>query len=92
MSRTKHRQLPYNPRMWNPPPISPDMPSAFDQPPSVASATECTGLERRPVLSEIEAENYAELYKIHAQKPQGNIGKGNPRNNPSEIAFHRTQE
>ena len=89
MSKTKHRQLPVNPRKWNPPPISPDMPSAFGKTQSVASATECTGLERRPVLNETEAENYAELYRIHAQKPQGNIGKGNPNNSPDEIAFHR---
>ncbi len=26
----------------------------------------------------------------HAQKPQGNIGKDNPNNDPSEINFHRT--
>ena len=90
MSRSKHSQHPYNPHLWNPPPISPDAPRAFDHPQNVASATECTGLEARPVLSHSEAEHYTDLYKIHAQKPQGNIGKDNPNNDPSEIHFHRT--
>jgi len=42
------------------------------------------------VLSPSEAEHYTDLYKIHAQKPQGNIGKDNPNNDPSEVHFHRT--
>ena len=90
MSRTKHRQLPYNPQLWDPPPISPHVPSAFDSQQHVASATDCTGLEARPVLTSTEAEHYSDRGKIHAQKPQGNIGKDNPNNDPSEIHFHRT--
>ena len=31
----------------------------------------------------------AALGALHAQKPQGNPGKGNPNNDPSEIHFHR---
>ena len=56
----------------------------------MVSATDCTGLEAQPVLSDSAAEHYTELYDIHAQKPQGNIGKDNPNNDPSEINFHRT--
>ena len=89
MSRTKHRQQQHPAQPWNPPPLAPDAPSAFDHPQNVASATECTGLEAQPVLSESAAEHYAGLYAIHGQKPQGNIGKGNPNNDPSEIRFHR---
>lgn len=90
MSKSRHRQHPRSAMQWNPPPLAPDAPSTFGQTQNVASANECTGLERRPVLSKTEAENYTELYKIHAQKPQGNIGKDNPNHAPSEINFHRT--
>ena len=35
----------------------------------LASATECTGLIPAGVQTPEEAENYAELYAIHEQKP-----------------------
>ncbi len=35
----------------------------------VASTTECTGLSPAAVLSDEEAESYAELYAVHRQKP-----------------------
>ena len=35
----------------------------------LASATECTGLTPAAIQSPEEAENYAELYAIHEQKP-----------------------
>ena len=89
MSRSKHHQQPIA-HQWNPPPLCGDAQSVRQLPSSVASATECTGLEQRPVLSHREAEAYTQLYGIHSQKPQGNIGKGNPNNDPSEIAFHRS--
>ena len=90
MSRTRHRQRQHNAYQWNPPPLGSDAQDAQRMPASVASATECTGLEQRPALNHREAEHYSSLYGIHAQKPQGNIGKGNPNNDPSEIAFHRS--
>ncbi|MBQ2947595.1 MAG: hypothetical protein IJD94_01310 [Clostridia bacterium] len=87
MSRSKHRQS----RIfgWNPPPIPEGMDTPLGQTPPVASATECTGLSRKPVQDQREAEQLSNLYGIHDLKPQGNIGKGNPRNDPSEIGFHR---
>ena len=91
MSRSKHIQR-GSAKQWNPPPLDRHAELPLSRTASVASATECTGLERRPVLSDEAAQSYTRLYGIHAQKPQGNIGKGNPRNDPSEIAFHRTQE
>lgn len=89
MSKSRHRQHQHAAYQWNPPPLGKEAPATSAPVQNVASATECTGLERRPVLSESEAEHYTELYHIHAQKPQGNIGKGNPNNDPSEIHFHR---
>lgn len=89
MSRSKHRQH-GGAKQWNPPPIAPDVKTPFSPTQNVVSATDCTGLEAQPVLSESAAENYAALYDIHVQKPQGNIGKDNPNNDPSEIDFHRT--
>ena len=86
MSRSKHTQRPF---VWEAPPITPGPDKPFDRSASVVSATECTGLEARPVHDPQEAEQYAALQNIHQQKPQGNIGKGNPRNDPSEIRFHR---
>lgn len=38
----------------------------------LASATECTGLTPAAVRTEDEADNYAELYAIHQQKPVRN--------------------
>ena len=89
MSKSKHRQQ-SGAKQWNPPPQVKDLKSPFCPEQNVASATECTGLEAQPIIDRAAAENYAELYAIHEQKSQGNIGKGNPRNDPSEIAFHRT--
>ena len=89
MSRSRHRQHGGGSK-WNPPPIPPDVETPFSPTQNVVSATDCTGLEAQPVLSDSAAEHYTELYDIHAQKPQGNIGKDNPNNDPSEINFHRT--
>jgi len=93
MSRSKHRQQSgaQHPQtqQWNPPPIVRDLKSPLCPEQNVASATECTGLEFRPVVDDVARESYTDLYAIHAQKTQGNIGKGNPRNDPDEIDFHR---
>ena len=89
MSRSKHHQR--GAKQWNPPPLDGRDELPISAVASVASATECTGLEARPVTSENAAASYSQLYGIHAQKPQGNIGKGNPNNDPSEIEFHRTK-
>lgn len=90
MSRSKHRQH-GGARQWNPPPIPPKTRAPFSPPQNVVSATDCTGLEAQPVLSDSAAEHVSALYAIHAQKPQGNIGKDNPNNDSSEINFHRTE-
>ena len=79
----------HNARQWNPPPLPKDAKLPFDEPQNVVSATECTGLTQQPVMNESECVDYADLLAIHDLKPQGNIGKDNPRNNPEEIAFHR---
>ncbi|MBR5288183.1 MAG: hypothetical protein IKU34_06280 [Clostridia bacterium] len=86
MSRSKHHQ---GVHQWNPPPMPKDGENGFDQPQNIASATECTGLSAQPAKDWPEAQALSELYAIHQMKPQGNIGKGNPNNAPSEIAFHR---
>ena len=91
MSRSKHIQH-GGVKQWNPPPIDPRADLPLSRTENVASATECTGLERHPVVSDMGAENYTRLYGIHAQKTQGNIGKDNPNNDPSEIAFHREEK
>lgn len=90
MSRTRHRQRQHAAYQWNPPQLPKDAPEIFDHPQNVVSSSECTGLEQQPVLSESECVDYTALYPIHDQKPQGNIGKGNPNNDPSEIRFHRS--
>jgi len=91
MSRSKHTQH-GGVRKWNPPPINPEADLPLSRTANIASATECTGLEAQPVIDGEAAESYTQLYGVHAQKTQGNIGKGNPRNDPSEIAFHRTRK
>ena len=88
MSRSKHHQQ-TGAQKWMPPPMVRDLKSSLCPEQNVASATECTGLEFRPVVDSVAAESYTDLYAIHEQKTQGNIGKGNPRNDPGEIAFHR---
>lgn len=88
MSKTRHRQ---GVQQWNPPPLPKGNPLSPDEEMHVVSSTECTGLTPQPVRSESESESYADLYTSSDVKPQGNVGKCNPRNNPSEIAFHRTE-
>ena len=89
MSRSKHHQ---GVHQWNPPPINKNSKTIYDGKQNVASATECTGLAAQPAKDWPEAQALTDLYDIHAFKPQGNIGKGNPNNDPSEIAFHRTPD
>ena len=89
MARSKHHQ--HGVKQWNPP-----LTDGKDELPlvgtaGIASATECTGLEAQPVIDDEAAKNTTLLYGIHAQKPQGNIGKGNPGNDLSEVEFHRTE-
>lgn len=86
----KHPLPPHaDPNRWEPPPIAPHVPSPFETPQIVTSATECTGLMAQPAMNEEESEALSDLYAIHALKPQGNVGKGNPNNDPEEIEFHR---
>lgn len=87
MSRSRHRQ--HTAYQWNPPQSAKNAPHVFPGEQSLASATECTGLVQKPITSQSESADIAQLYAIHEQKPQGNIGKGNPNNDPSEIHFHR---
>ena len=88
ISKTKHRQTAYG---WNPPPLPKDAKLPFDDPQNVVSATECTGLTPQPIMNESECVNYEDLYATLPLKPQGNVGKGNPNNDPSEIRFHRKE-
>ena len=90
MARSKHHQR--GVRQWSPPLLDGRDELPISAVASVASATECTGLEAQPVTSDNAARSYRQLYGIHAQKPQGNIGKGNSPNDPSETEFHRTKE
>lgn len=94
MSKSRHRQHGCTPPQrsayqWNPPPLAPDTETAFDPAQDVASATECTGLVQQPVMNERSGADLSGLYAIHEMKPQGNVGKDNPNNDPSEIDFHR---
>lgn len=91
MSRTKHHQH-GGAKQWNPPKIDAKSELPLGRTANTVSTTECTGLEAQPATSSEAAKHYTQLYGIHAQKPQGNIGKGNPNNDPSEIEFHRTRE
>ena len=68
-------------------PVLPNPPIAEVE--NLSSATECTGLTPQPVMSEGAGESLSSLYAIHEIKPQGNVGKCNPNNDPSEIDFHR---
>lgn len=72
---------------WNPPARRSTSPAMDAK--EIQSSTECTGLMQHVPEDEGEAHALCDLYSIHAVKPKGNIGKGNPRNNPEEIAFHR---
>ncbi|MBQ4266529.1 MAG: hypothetical protein IJB85_13570 [Clostridia bacterium] len=91
MSRSKHRQH-GGVKQWNPPPLGRQADLPLERTANTVSATECTGLEAQPAVSRSAAQSYTQLYGIHEQKSQGNIGKDNPRNDPSEIRFHRTEE
>ena len=90
MPRSKHHQR--GAKQWSPPPLSGRDELPIGAVASVVSTTECTGLEAQPVTSDTAAASYTQMYGIHAQKTQGNIGKDNPRNDPSEIEFHRKKE
>lgn len=50
----------------------------FASPEFVASATECTGLSPAAVLSEQEADAYAQLYSVHRQLPSDAQGPSKP--------------
>lgn len=50
-------------------PRTPEQTDPFYDIEKIASSTECTGLTPAAVLSEEEAEAYAELYAIHRQRP-----------------------
>ena len=75
---------------WNPPKRVAFADESFHAYEDVQSATECTGLMQQIPENESEAYSLSSLYGIHVIKPQGNIGKCNPNNDPSEIHFHRT--
>ena len=81
-------------QQWNPPkPRAKDIEAAdesFHKREVVASATDCTGLMMQVPGTEAAAESLSDLYAIHEVKPQGNVGKDNPNNDPDEIAFHRS--
>ena len=87
MSSKTHR--PHAAWQWNPPPRSPDSDDALHPRRGILSSTECTGLMQQVPENESEAHALSSLCGIHTVKPQGNVGKGNPRNPPEEIAFHR---
>ena len=89
MSRSKHKQ---NAVQWNPPKLAKDAELPFAAQQNVASATQATGLMPRPAQNEDESQNSAALYSTLPPKPVGNIGKGNPQNDESEIRFHRGQK
>lgn len=88
MSKSKKRQFPAA-WQWNPPAHQELADEAFHTRKSVLSATECTGLMQQVPENDSEAQSLSQLYSIHTVKPQGNVGKDNPRNNPEEISFHR---
>lgn len=89
MSRSKHKQ---NAVQWNPPKLKEETVLPFDDPQYVVSATECTGLTQQPLMNQSECVDMADLYATIDLKPQGNVGKDNPNNDPSEIHFHRTAQ
>lgn len=91
MSVTKHRQR-ASAVQWNPPKLEKNASLPIYEEQDVVSSTECTGLTQQPVMNESESVDYSKLYAIHEIKPQGNVGKCNPRNDPSEIVFHRESE
>ena len=74
---------------WNPPKRADFADESFHAYKDVQSMTECTGLVQQIPENESEAHSLSSLYGIHTVKPQGNVGKCNPNNDPSEIRFHR---
>lgn len=76
---------------WNPPEHMEIADEAFHTYKDVSSATDCTGLMQQVPENESEAHSLSELYAIHTVKPQGDVGKGNPRNTPSERQYHRSE-
>lgn len=88
MAKSRHRQR-TGVQAWNPPPIRGEIEAPFGPAQNVSSATECTGLVQQPVMNEQEGRDLSGLCAIHELKPQGNVGKCNPNNDPSEIDFHR---
>ena len=94
MSKSKKRAPKASAVQWNPPAQRAQDAEAADESfhkrRVVQSATECTGLMSQVPGTEVGAESLSDLYAIHEVKPQGNVGKDNPRNDESEIEFHRT--
>lgn len=84
MDKAKHTAW-----QWHPPKRTNAGNEAFATHKDVQSATECTGLIQQVPENESEAYALSGLYGIHVVKPQGNVGKCNPNNDPGEIAFHR---
>lgn len=85
-----------NAKQWNPPKPRPEDLEAADESfykrRNVGSANDCTGLMTRVPGTEAAAESLSDLYALHELKPQGNVGKDNPHNDPDEIGFHRADE
>ena len=84
MDNTRHAAW-----QWNPPKRVDFADESFHASKDVQSMTECTGLMQQVPENENEAHALTSLYGIHTVKPQGNIGKCNPNNDPGEIRFHR---
>ena len=74
---------------WNPPRHQEFAAELSFVPDDVQSATECTGLMQTVPDTQGAADAMAGLLSILPVKPQGNPGKDNPNNDPSEILFHR---
>lgn len=87
--KSKHTQKKSAAWQWDPPKPQEFADESFHRRREVQSATECTGLMQSVPKNEGEAASLSSLYAIHMAKPQGNVGKDNPNNDPSEIAFHR---
>lgn len=96
MGKAKRRVEGASVKQWNPPkPRAQDIEASdesFHKREVVQSATECTGLMMQVPGTEVAAESLSDLYAIHEVKPQGNVGKDNPNNDPREIRFHRADK
>ncbi len=87
MSRSKKCQHPAF--GWNPPDRRVEAADeSFHKRQIVQSATECTGLAMQVPGTPAAAESLSDLYAVHEQKPQGDVGKDNPNNPEGEIEFH----